>query len=683
MTCSPLRILCGLLIASTGFAQTLAPKATTGIGARSAPAGGAAVTVDLSQNFAIDGQTAQLVRFDSALGRFDVMMRPDKAPNHVTNFLRYVDASIYDNTILHRSAKFPADTNTTRWSIIQGGGFTAVAPPGPGVTLFSPIALEYNLPNARGTLAAARTNDVNSATSQWYFNVADNSETLGAANGGGYSVYGQVIGNGMTVVDLLATINAFNYGNFVGIPLRFYPGSGVPTLQNLTIINRVFRINTYPTSNDSEAALTFTATSSNPAVVAAAINGSTLSLTPGQLGTATITVRAAGIQGAFAEQTFTFTTGGLQITTSPVSQNVAPGDVASMFVTASTTSGNLSFQWYFYRSGMSEPTAIPGAVTAGYVVTNAQPANMGSYFVRVSNGSASVDSAVALVTLTGGTSRLANLSTRGRIAAGGSLTPGFVLSGNGSKPLVVRSVGPWLSTNAGLTEALADPKMDIIPLGGSTALVSNDNWGDAANAAALVTTSSSVGAFPLNAGSLDAALLTNVALPNTQGGSGYTVRIQSTTTTASGIALAEVYDPEAIGSSAGLVNVSALGFSGTGIDTLTPGFVIDGSGAKTMLIRVAGPSIAAAPFNVPGTMADPRLRVVPLGQNLVVASNDNWGGTTALKAAFSSTGAFGFAGDGSNDAAVLVRLPPGGYTVVIEGAAGGTGTVLVEAYEVE
>lgn len=99
-----------------------------------------------------------------------------------------------------------------------------------------------------------------------------------------------------------------------------------------------------------------------------------------------------------------------------------------------------------------------------------------------------------------------------------------------------------------------------------------------------------------------------------------------------------------------------------------------------MLIRVGGPLLAS--FGLPNTMTDPRLEVIPSGQTFVVADNDNWGGTAALKAAFQTTGAFPFENDATLDAAVVVRLPPGGYTVRVTGANDGVGEVIVEAYEV-
>jgi hypothetical protein len=305
---------------------------------------------------------------------------------------------------------------------------------------------------------------------------------------------------------------------------------------------------------------------------------------------------------------------------------------------------------------------------------------MGFYFARISDNSAELDSAVAILTTTHGTSRLINLSTRGRIESGGSLTPGFVLRGEGNKPLIVRSVGPHL-LEFGLSDALLDPTMDLIPLSGSTPFLTNNNWGDSPNFAQLASRSAALGAFPLNPNSLDAAVLTDVALPNAEGNTGYTVRIRSTSSTATGIAIAEVYDPQTSAVGADLINVSARGFSGSGVDALIPGFVIGGDGAKTMLIRVVGPVLAG--FGVPDTMADPKLEIVPLNQTFVIAANDNWGGTTALNNAFATVGAFAFPNAQSKDAAVVVRLPPGGYTVRVTGANNATGVVLVEAYDLD
>src|SRR5690606_21468036 len=129
------------------------------------------------------------VRFDTTFGQFDVEMLPGHAPNHVQNFLSYVGEAAFDNTIIHRSVAF--GTGQTTASIVQGGSDKAVVPP-TQITTKPAVALEYSQPNSRGTLAAARTSEPNSATSGWYFNATDNTTTLGPANDGfGYTAFGQ------------------------------------------------------------------------------------------------------------------------------------------------------------------------------------------------------------------------------------------------------------------------------------------------------------------------------------------------------------------------------------------------------------------------------------------------------------------------------------------------------------
>jgi hypothetical protein len=73
--------------------------------------------------------------------------------------------------------------------------------------------------------------------------------------------------------------------------------------------------------------------------------------------------------------------------------------------------------------------------------------------------------------------------------------------------------------------------------------------------------------------------------------------------------------------------------------------------------------------------------VRPLGVDNIVATSDDWRGTTALKAAYASVGAFPFASDDSKDAAIVIELPPGGYTATITGKNSTTGVALIEVYE--
>lgn len=125
-----------------------------------------------------------------------------------------------------------------------------------------------------------------------------------------------------------------------------------------------------------------------------------------------------------------------------------------------------------------------------------------------------------------------------------------------------------------------------------------------------------------------------------------------------------------------LVNVSNRGLIDVGDATMIPGFVISGGPLK-VLIRGVGPTLGTAPFNVPGVCPDP---VISLrnGAGAEIATSDNWSGQATADAA-AAVGAFALPA-GSKDAALVLTLPAGNYTVVTSGAAGATGIALAEIY---
>lgn len=266
-------------------------------------------------------------------------------------------------------------------------------------------------------------------------------------------------------------------------------------------------------------------------------------------------------------------------------------------------------------------------------------------------------------------SRLTNVSTRGLVPAGGALTTGFVISGTGAKQLVVRGIGPTLDAFH-VTSPLRDVAIDI-NVQGSPASFSNDDWG---GSGILSRAFASVGAFALSADSKDAAVQ-GVFEVNSNG---HTAWVAPAGLAASGIALAEIYDADPMSSEAHLGNVSTLGHVGTGENTLILGFAISGSTPKQVLIRAIGPGLSQ--FGVGGLLSDPRLVVFRAEGSAMVASNDDWGGTEALKSGFAQGGAFSLA-EQSKDAAIMANLMPGTYTVVVSGA-GGTGNALVEVYDI-
>ena len=155
----------------------------------------------VSFNFTIGGQqeSVQVELFNSA------------APQTVANFLNYVKSGEYANTFIHRIVDQAASGTSSAFGIVQGGGYSAstfsIYPPVSGathITTNGTVPNEFSAahPDVIGTLAMAKLgSDPNSATSEWFFNTADNSKTLGASNDGGFTVFGQVLGSGMTVIN--------------------------------------------------------------------------------------------------------------------------------------------------------------------------------------------------------------------------------------------------------------------------------------------------------------------------------------------------------------------------------------------------------------------------------------------------------------------------------------------------
>jgi hypothetical protein len=132
-----------------------------------------------------------------------------------------------------------------------------------------------------------------------------------------------------------------------------------------------------------------------------------------------------------------------------------------------------------------------------------------------------------------------------------------------------------------------------------------------------------------------------------------------------------------------LINLSARAQVGTGANIIFGGFVIGGagtSGTQSVLVRGSGPAIAAAPFNVPGTLPDPELQVFNSAQ-VSIDTNTAWGGTAQLVAAAAAVHAFAWGNPASHDAALDLSLAPGAYTAQVSGQSGDTGDALAEVYD--
>jgi cyclophilin family peptidyl-prolyl cis-trans isomerase len=667
-----LTVLVALAAAPALHAQSTTPATTQALPAQTFAAGSAAATLDLKNHFTLPNVTGQIAQIDTVRGKFNIELLATDAPKTVTNFLNYVNKGAYTNTLFHRSVP---------GFIIQAGGFALVGNATPQIAADAPVQNEFKVPNTRGTLAMAKLGSgPNTATNQWFVNLADNRANLDNQNGG-FTVFARVLGTGMSVPDNIASFLVYNATQldpaFTDLPLT----TNTLNAQTLILVNSIKVIPVYPAAAGDTAVLSFSVINPEPTIVTAAVAGSTLTLTPGTGGSVTLTVRATDVNGNIAESTLRVTNNAAQpaptFTTQPVAQTVAAG---STVVFNAAALGAPTFQWR--RNG----TVIPGATSATLVLPAATAANAGTYTVAASNGSGSATSEAVQLALNGATAtevgRLVNLSiltTAGTgakiLTVGASVGP---LSFTGKLPLVMRGVGPSLKDFFGITGALGDPTLTVFAAGNAAALAENDNWGSA-DAAALAAVFRSVGAFDLTPGSLDSAF---ASLTPGLGVGGYTVQVAGKGT-ASGTVIAEIYDAAGSARTAAtprLVNLSTRALLDAGAE-LRVGFVLRGLSARTVLVRAVGPSLGA--LGVTGTMTDPTLELFDNDNGgKKIGENDNWGGDAQIVAVANAVGAFALSGADTKDAVLLVTLPAGAYSARLSGVGGVSGTAIVEVYEV-
>ena len=401
---------------------------------------------------------------------------------------------------------------------------------------------------------------------------------------------------------------------------------------------------------------------------------------PTSAGTASIILTASN-SGGSSSSTLTLTVSSTiisppVITVQPINQNVNLGFSTSLYVTVISSDTTQTYQWYLNGE------AIAGATSSSFTIPSATSANEGLYTVIITNNSGSVTSKPALLTVLN-PGRLTNLSVLSLDGPGSQLlTIGFVSGGlntTGSQNLLIRASGPTIGASPfNVPNVLTDPTLTVF--NSSTVAVStNDNWGTpASNANAVIAANAATGAFALTATtSLDAAVVTSL-----KAGS-YTVQVAGKNGV-SGNVIAEVYDNTPTNSytiaTPRLLNLSCLEQVSAG-GILSAGFVIGGNTSEQVLIRVSGPTLAGAPFNLTGTIPDPKVTIFN-SSSAILATNSGWGGNAAITAANSAAGAFQFANGTSKDSAVLITLLPGAYTVQATSVSGTAGITLIEVYEV-
>ena len=274
------------------------------------------------------------------------------------------------------------------------------------------------------------------------------------------------------------------------------------------------------------------------------------------------------------------------------------------------------------------------------------------------------------------TAKLSNLSVRAKTGGEfGTLILGFATS-TASKEILIRGMGPTIA-DFGVQNPIRDPRLDMVLNGAVIHEV--DDWINEPNVSDIRTRSAALGAFAPT-WSFEAMLLRSFE-PNP-----YTVLVTDAFGD-TGEVLIEAYDADSSDAAGRLTNLSTRTQVGGSAGILTAGFVIAGTGDLTLLIRGVGPTLAD--YGVSGVVDNPALVVISSATGAQVGSNDDWAndgvaseGSSAsdLRTAASTVGAFALRED-STDAALLVTLPPGVYTVQMD-HFGNSGTGLVEIYEV-
>ena len=253
-----------------------------------------------------------------------------------------------------------------------------------------------------------------------------------------------------------------------------------------------------------------------------------------------------------------------------------------------------------------------------------------------------------------------NVSTRLRVETGDNIgIGGFIITGNQSKQILLRGIGPSLS-QYGVANVLADP---IIELHNSTGAIAatNDNWKDTQQSAIQAS-----GLAPQN--DLESAILTTLS-PGS-----YTVFVQGTNQS-SGVALVEVYDLSPTDGSK-LANISTRGRVQLGDNVMIGGFILggDGGGSLTVLVRAIGPSLAQYGLQA---LVDPTLELHN-GNGTLIGQNDDWR-SDQEQAIINS----GLPPSDNRESAILATLAPGNYTAIVRGKNSTSGIALVEVYTLQ
>lgn len=258
-----------------------------------------------------------------------------------------------------------------------------------------------------------------------------------------------------------------------------------------------------------------------------------------------------------------------------------------------------------------------------------------------------------------GPSRLINISTRMAVGTGNNvMIAGFIIQGSDAEQVVLRAIGPSLGAS-GISGAIQDPQIELYDSAGSL-LSSNDNWQASPDSAEIIDS----GLAPSDP--REAAIVATLPPGN------YTA-IVSGVNNETGIGLVESYALDTNASHA--ANISTRGRVAPGEEVLIGGFIIGGQTTKKIIVRALGPSLLGSGLTV---LADPMVELHGSDGQLI-ATNGDWG-SGGQASEIASTG---LQPDNPKESALIVTIPSGNYTAIVQGENGGAGIALVEIYDLD
>ena len=312
------------------------------------------------------------------------------------------------------------------------------------------------------------------------------------------------------------------------------------------------------------------------------------------------------------------------------------------------------------RNITATPNTVIGDLSSTPVTNIINNAGLGSYSGIKNN----------VAGLSGVTGCLENASVRAHLDTGHPIIKSFVITGSGTKQVLIRALGPTLAS-AGVSPCNSDPNLSLYS--GSSVIAQNDDWGTNANAAAISSTSAALNAPSLQ--TKESAVLLNLA-PG-----GYSV-VVGCGSGASGEALVEVYDADYLTNSSSRFVNSSERVNLTAGAVAIHGFIIRGSTPRRVVIRGVGPTLTG--WGITPVISNPTITLYRGGVQL--GSNSNWQSwlnivtPTLMQSLWRNAGAFDLA---TNESSIVATLTPGPYSFIVSDPSGAGGNVMTEIYTVD